>query len=155
MSNSNIDNISRKVVLFQSEILEKKKKISELLTEKTLFEREASSLRENLAEVRQENADLQEIVYDLNKENNQLKSKLEQITLAVNAAVPIIEPVLDKPVETENSNVSEPQVPDPLEQKRREAELEKQLFEFERNSTLPDYFHSEADENNFDSEEQD
>src|SRR5665647_262191 len=101
MSNSNIDNISRKVVLFQSEILEKKKKISELLTEKTLLEREASSLRENLAEVRQENADLQEIVYDLNKENNQLKSKLEQITLAVNAAVPIIEPVIDKPVDIE------------------------------------------------------
>jgi predicted nuclease with TOPRIM domain len=155
MSNSNIDNISRKVVLFQSEILEKKKKISELLTEKTLLEREASSLRENLAEVRQENADLQEIVYDLNKENNQLKSKLEQITLAVNAAVPVTEPVSDKPVETENPNVSEPQIPDPFEQKRREAELEKQLFEFERNSTIPDYFHSEADENNFDSEEQD
>ncbi len=155
MSNSNIDNISRKVVLFQSEILEKKKKISDLLTEKTLLEREASSLHENLAEVRQENADLQEIVYDLNKENNQLKSKLEQLALVINAAVPVIEPVSGTSVEQDRLKVAEPQVPDPLEQKRREAELEKQLFEFERNSSIPDYFHSESDENNFDSEEQD
>lgn len=155
MSNSNIDNISRKVVLFQSEILEKKKKISELLTEKTLLEREAGSLRENMVEVRQENADLQEIVYDLNKENNQLKSKLEQLTLVVNAALPVIDSVSGTLTDQENQKVTEPSVPDPLEQKRRETELEKQLFEFERNSTIPDYFHSEDDENNFDSEEQD
>ena len=155
MSNSNIDIISRKVVLFQSEILEKKKKISELLTEKTLLEREANSLRENLAEVRQENADLQEIVYDLNKENNQLKSKIEQLTLAASTVIPVAEPISDTPVESENQRVPEPQVPDPLEQKRREAELEKQLFEYERNSTLPDYFHNESDDNNYDSEEQD
>ena len=53
MSNSNLDIISRKVVLFQSEIIEMKKKISELQNERILLDREANSLRENLAEVRQ------------------------------------------------------------------------------------------------------
>jgi chromosome segregation ATPase len=155
MSNSNLDIISRKVVLFQSEILEMKKKISELQKEKTLLDREANSLRENLAEVRQENTDLQEIVYDLNKENNHLKSRMEQLTIAAASAVTVNEPVSDIPVENESIPVPEPPAPDPLEQKRREAELEKQLFEYERNSTIPDYFRSEADENNFDSGEQD
>ena len=41
------------------------------------------------------------------------------------------------------------------EQKIKEAELEKQLFEYERNATIPDYFHFESDENNFDSGDQD
>ena len=45
-------------------------------------------------------------------------------------------------------------VPDPLEQKIKEEELEKQLFEYERNATIPDYFHFESDENNFDSGDQ-
>ena len=156
MANSNLDNISRKVVLFQSEILEMKKKISELQQEKTLLERDANSLRENIAEVRQENTDLQEIVYDLNKENNHLKSRVEQLTIAAAAAVATVpEPVSDIPTEDENLPAQEPPPPDPSEQKRREAELEKQLFEYERNSTIPDYFRSEADENNFDSGEQD
>jgi len=157
MSNSNIDIISRKVVLFQSEIFEMKKKISELLSEKTLLERDVNSLRENLAEVRQENTDLQEIVYDLNKENNHIKSRLEQLTIeaAANAAIAVNEPASDNPAENENIPVPEPPAPDPLEQKRKEAELEKQLFEYERNSTIPEYFRSESDENNFDSGEQD
>ena len=155
MSNSNIDIISRKVVLFQSEILEMKKKISELLTEKSLLEREANSLRENLTEVRQENTDLQEIVYDLNKENNHLKSRLEQLTIAASNVAPVVTLVTETPVEDESTSVPEPQMPDPMEQKRREAELEKQLFEYERNSTIPDYIRFEADENNFDSGEQD
>ena len=155
MSNSNLDIISRKVVLFQSEILEMKKKISELQKEKSLLDREANSLRENLAEVRQENTDLQEIVYDLNKENNHLKSRLEQLTIAAATAIPVIEPVSDVPGENELTPVPETPVPDPMEQRRREAELEKQLFEYERNSTIPDYFRSEADENNFDSGELD
>jgi chromosome segregation ATPase len=146
MSNSNLDIISRKVVLFQSEILEMKKKISELQKEKSLLDRDANSLRENLAEVRQENTDLQEIVYDLNKENNHIKSRLEQLTIAATTAIPIVEPVSDVPFESEFIPV-----PDPLEQKQREAELEKQLFEYDRNSAIPDYFRSEADENNFDS----
>ena len=154
MSKSEIDIVSRKVVLFQSEILESKKKISEFLKEKTFLEKETTSLRENLAEVRQENTDLQEIVYDLNKENNHLKSKLEQMTIAA-AAVPATPPVTDSPVATDAVPAPEPQGPDPAEQKRREAELEKQLFEYERNSTIPDYFRSESDENNFDSGEQD
>ena len=155
MSNSNLDIISRKVVLFQSEILEMKKKISELQKEKSLLDREANSLRENLAEVRQENTDLQEIVYDLNKENNHLQSRLEQLTIAATTTIPVNEPVMDVPTENETIPVPEPHVPDPMEQKRREAELEKQLFEYERNSTIPDYFRSEADENNFDSGELD
>jgi len=154
MSNSNLDIISRKVVLFQSEILEMKKKISEFQKEKTLLERETNSLRDNLAEVRQENTDLQEIVYDLNKENNHLKSRVEQLT--INATIPPISmPVADTPRENENVPLPEPTTPDPLEQKRHEAELEKQLFEYERNATIPDYFHFESDENNFDSGEQD
>ena len=101
MSNSNLDIISRKVVLFQSEILEMKKKISELQKEKSLLDREANSLRENLAEVRQENTDLQEIVYDLNKENNHLKSRLEQLTIAATTTIPVNEPVMDVPTENE------------------------------------------------------
>jgi len=155
MSNSNLDIISRKVVLFQSEILEMKKKISELQKEKSLLDRDANSLRENLAEVRQENTDLQEIVYDLNKENNHIKSRLEQLTIAATTAIPVIEPVSDVPNENELTSVPETPVPDPMEQRRREEELEKQLFEYERNSTIPDYFRSEADENNFDSGELD
>jgi FtsZ-binding cell division protein ZapB len=155
MPNSNIDIISRKVVLFQSELLELKKKISELLTEKTLLERELSSLRENLAEVRQENSDLQEIVYDLNKENNHLKSKLEQMVIAATLVAPVAEPALGISAGDDILPVQEPQLPDPLEQKRREAELEKQLFEYERNSTISDSYRSESDENNFDSGEQD
>ena len=155
MSNSNLDIISRKVVLFQSEILEMKKKISELQKEKSLLDREANSIRENLAEVRQENTDLQEIVYDLNKENNHLKSRLEQLTIAATTVLPVVEPVSDVPGENEPIPVPETPVPDPMEQRRREAELEKQLFEYERNSTIPDYFRSEADENNFDSGELD
>ena len=155
MSNSNLDIISRKVVLFQSEILEMKKKISEMQKEKSLLDREANSLRENLAEVRQENTDLQEIVYDLNKENNHLKSRMEQLTIAAATVIPVNEPVSDVPAENETIPVSEPPVPDPMEQKRREADLEKQLFEYERNSTIPDFFRSESDENNFDSGELD
>jgi len=155
MSNSNIDIISRKVVLFQSEIFEMKKKISELLSEKTLLERDVNSLRENLAEVRQENTDLQEIVYDLNKENNQLKSKLEQMIVAATSSDTIKEPASDTHSEKEGIAEQEPKGPDPLEQKRREAELEKQLFEYERNSTIPDFIRFEADENNYDSGEQD
>jgi chromosome segregation ATPase len=157
MSNSNLDIISRKVVLFQSEILEMKKKISELQKEKSLLDRETNSLRENLAEVRQENTDLQEIDYDLNKENNHIKSRLEQLTIeaAANAAIVVNIQASDNPEEKENIPVPEPTAPDPLEQKRKEAELEKQLFEYERNSTIPEYFRSEADENNFDSGEQD
>lgn len=150
MSNTNLDIISRKIVLFQSEILEMKKKISGFLTEKALLEKETDSLRENLEEVRQENTDLQEIVYDLNKENNQLKSKLEQMALAT----PVTENSSDTQTDNEVEPAQEPQVPDPLEQKRREAELEKQLFEYERNSTIPDYIRFEADENNYDSGEQ-
>lgn len=146
MSNSNIDIISRKVVLFQSEILEMKKKISEFLTEKALLEKETDSLRENLEEVRQENTDLQEIVYDLNKENNQLKSKLEQMALAA----PVTETISGNQTENEVAPAQELQQPDPLEQKRREAEIEKQLFEYERNSTIPDFIRFEADENNYD-----
>jgi len=148
MANSKIDIISRKVVLFQSEILEMKKKISDFLTEKTQFEREITSLRENLEEVRQENTDLQEIVYDLNKENNQLKNKLEQMA----SEVVVTETTSDNP--TENEAMQELQGLDPLEQKRREAELEKQLFEYERNSTIPDFIRFEADENNYDSGDQ-
>jgi len=155
MSNSNIDIISRKVVLFQSEILEMKKKISEMLKEKTLHEREVDSLRENLAEVRQENTDLQEIVYDLNKENNHLKSKLEQMTIIVNQPQPVSEPIPESPIEAEVKQAPEPKGPSALEQKLREAELEKQLFEYERNSTIPDFSHSESDENNYDSGDQD
>jgi chromosome segregation ATPase len=155
MPNSNLDIISRKVVLFQSEILEMKKKISELQKEKSLLGRETNSLRENLAEVRQENTDLQEIVYDLNKENNHIKSRLEQLTIAATTVIPVVEPVSDVPGENEHSPVPEFPAPDPVEQRRREAELEKQLFEYERNSTIPDYFRSEADENNFDSGELD
>ena len=155
MSNSNLDIISRKVVLFQSEILEMKKKIFEMQKEKSLLDREANSLRENLAEVRQENTDLQEIVYDLNKENNHLKSRMEQLTIAAATVIPVNEPVSDVPAENETIPVSEPPVPDPMEQKRREADLEKQLFEYERNSTIPDFFRSESDENNFDSGELD
>ena len=154
MSKSNIDIISRKVVLFQSEILEMKKKISELLSEKTLLERDVNSLRENMTEVRQENTDLQEIVYDLNKENNQLKSKLEQMVVTASPAETIKE--AESETQTESENIpEEAKGPDPLEQKRREAELEKQLFEYERNSTIPDYIRFEADENNYDSGEQD
>ncbi|MDP4290194.1 MAG: hypothetical protein Q8908_03855 [Bacteroidota bacterium] len=154
MPNSNIDIISRKVVLFQSEILEMKKKVSDLLAEKTVFEREANSLRENLAEVRQENADLQEIVYDLNKENNHLKSRLEQLANTAATDISAMEPTAGTSTESDDLASKEPQTPDPLEQKRKEAELEKQLFEYERNSTIPDYFRFEADENNFDSEDQ-
>lgn len=150
MSNTNLDIISRKIVLFQSEILEMKKKISGFLTEKALLEKETDSLRENLEEVRQENTDLQEIVYDLNKENNQLKSMLEQMALAT----PVTEDSSDTQTENEVVPAQEPQVADPLEQKRREAELEKQLFEYEKNSTIPDYIRFEADENNYDSGEQ-
>lgn len=150
MANSNIDVISRKVVLFQSEILEMKKKISDFLIEKTQSEKEIYSLRENLEEVRQENTDLQEIVYDLNKENNQLKSKLEQMT----SAVPVTETTSINQVENEVAPAQEFQGPDPMEQKRREAELEKQLFEYERNPNIPDYIRFEADENNYDSGDQ-
>lgn len=153
MSKSNIDIISRKVVLFQSEILEMKKKISEFLAEKTLLERETTSLHENLAEVRQENTDLQEIVYDLNKENNQLKSKLEQLSIILASAESLTATDADAQLENEVIPLEVAQL-DPLEQKRREAELEKQLFEYERNSTIPDYIRFEADENNYDSGEQ-
>ena len=132
-----------------------KKKISELQKEKSLLGREANSLRENLAEVRQENTDLQEIVYDLNKENNHIKSRLEQLTIAATTVTPDVESVSDVPGENKHAPVPEPPAPDPMEQRRREAELEKQLFEYERNSTIPDYFRSEADENNFDSGELD
>ena len=155
MSNSNIDIISRKVVLFQSEILEMKKKISEFLSEKTLLEREVKSLHENITEVRQENTDLQEIVYDLNKENTHLKSRLEQMIVAATPSDTINEPASDTPTEKEGIPEQEAKGPDPLEQKRREAELEKQLFEYERNSAIPDYIRFEADENNYDSGEQD
>ena len=150
MSNSNTDIISRKIVLFQSEILELKKKISDFLTEKTQLEKEINSLRENMEEVRQENTDLQEIVYDFNKENNQLKSKLEQMA----SAVLLIEASSVNQTENEVVSAQDFQVPDPLEQKRREAELEKQLFEYERNSTIPDFIRFEADENNFDNGDQ-
>lgn len=150
MSNSNTDIISRKVVLFQSEILELKKKISDFFTEKTQLEKEINSLRENMEEVRQENTDLQEIVYDLNKENNQLKSKLEQMA----SAIPFTEMSSVNQAENEVIPAQEFQVPDPLEQKRREAELEKQLFEYERNSTIPDFIRFEADENNYDTDDQ-
>ena len=150
MSNSNTDIISRKVVLFQSEILELKKKISDFFTEKTQLEKEINSLRENMEEVRQENTDLQEIVYDLNKENNQLKSKLEQMA----SAISFTEMSSVNQAENEVIPAQELQVPDPLEQKRREAELEKQLFEYERNSTIPDFIRFEADENNYDTGDQ-
>lgn len=150
MSNSNTNIISRKVVLFQSEILELKKKISDFFTEKTQLEKEINSLRENIEEVRQENTDLQEIVYDLNKENNQLKSKLEQMA----SAIPLTETSIVNHTENEVIQAQELQVPDPLEQKRREAELEKQLFEYERNSTIPDFIRFEADENNYDTGDQ-
>lgn len=151
MSKSEIDIVSRKVVLFQSEILESKKKISEFLKEKTFLEKETTSLRENLAEVRQENTDLQEIVYDLNKENNQLKNSLEQMTVSASPKEPINETSSDTQAENEVLPEQESQSLDPLEQKRRETGLEKQLFEYERKSTIPDYIRFEADENNYDS----
>ncbi|NWJ49660.1 MAG: hypothetical protein HXX14_02240 [Bacteroidetes bacterium] len=155
MLNSNTEVISRKVVLFQSEILELKKRITELLTEKAILEKETASLRENMAEVRQENTDLQEIVYDLNKENNHLKSRVEQLNESASHATTVIEPVAEaiaEPVESQSTILS---VPDQQEQKLKEAELEKQLFEYERNATMPDYFRFESDENNFDSGDQD
>jgi predicted nuclease with TOPRIM domain len=155
MLNSNTEVISRKVVLFQSEILELKKRVSELLTEKAILEKEISSLRENMAEVRQENTDLQEIVYDLNKENNHLKSRVEQLLETASHAIVVTEPIADIQTEKIESKAPVQITPDPIEQKKKEAELEKQLFEYERNATIPDYFHFESDENNFDSGEQD
>lgn len=155
MLNSNTEVISRKVVLFQSEILELKKRVSELLTEKAILEKEIASLRDNMSEVRQENTDLQEIVYDLNKENNHLKSRAEQLQEAANHTSLIVEQAAE--IITAKNEPEPPiqPVPDPVEQKIKEAELEKQLFEYERNATIPDYFHFESDENNFDSGEQD
>lgn len=155
MLNSNTEVISRKVVLFQSEILELKKRVAELLTEKAILEKETASLKENMAEVRQENTDLQEIVYDLNKENNHLKSRVEQLQEAASQAAVVVEPTVEAVAESTESQAIVPPVLDPQEQKLKEAELEKQLFEYERNATIPDYFHFESDENNFDSGDQD
>jgi len=155
MLNSNTEVISRKVVLFQSEILELKKRVSELLTEKAILEKETASLKENMAEVRQENTDLQEIVYDLNKENNHLKSRVDQLQEAASHVAVILEPAAEIISESSESQIVDPPIPDPQEQKIKEAELEKQLFEYERNATIPDYFHFESDENNFDSGDQD
>jgi len=155
MLNSNTEVISRKVVLFQSEILELKKRVSELLTEKAILEKETASLKENMAEVRQENTDLQEIVYDLNKENNHLKSRVDQLQEAASHVAVISEPAAEIIAESSESQIVAPPIPDPQEQKIKEAELEKQLFEYERNATIPDYFHFESDENNFDSGDQD